>query len=228
MGSFSERYGKTFWPPLWPSSARLGALGENRLHKGPKVAGREEGRWGGISSNRDPEEGWRRRRTGGAADWNRHPSLQPRGYSLQELRLWRICGRSCSWRAAAWARAHARVGKPLAKVNPLQKESGGKSGEQAYTKHQLRHYITTGIVSAARQCHNRPRCCSCWQGNPGGISCKFSLLQSGCTHDRLGSECEIYPTPSWSHNWNASFKHQDWLDWGLGDPRVHEKMVQGI
>lgn len=42
-------------------------------------------------------------------------------------------------------RAHARAGRPLAKVNPLQKESGGKSGEQVYTKHQLCHYVTTGL-----------------------------------------------------------------------------------
>lgn len=32
----------------------------------------------------DFEEGWRRRRAGGAADWSRDPPLQPSGYSLHE------------------------------------------------------------------------------------------------------------------------------------------------
>lgn len=38
----------------------------------------------------DLEEGWKRRRAGGAVDWSRDPPLQPRGYSLQELRLCRV------------------------------------------------------------------------------------------------------------------------------------------
>lgn len=49
------------WAQLSPL-ARLGALGKNRVHKGPKwERGREE------QQHRDPEEGWRRR-AGGAAD----------------------------------------------------------------------------------------------------------------------------------------------------------------
>lgn len=94
---------------------------------------------------RSPEEGWRRRRTGGAADWSRDPPLKLRGYSLWELGLWRVRWEQLFLKSGSLVKAYARAGRPLAKVNPLQKESGGKSVEQAYTEYQLCYYITTGL-----------------------------------------------------------------------------------
>lgn len=116
------------WAQLSPS-ARLGALRKNRFHKGPKwERGREE------HQHKDPEEGWRRRRAGGEGGLEglqteqrptpAAPGTFPEGAEAVE----RESGRSCCPCCCSLGRAHARAGRLSAKVNPLQKESGGKPG----------------------------------------------------------------------------------------------------
>lgn len=172
-------------PPLGTAEplGQAGSTGEKQGPQRAKVGEREggattQGPWGGL----EEKEGWRGCRL------SRDPPLQPGDIPC---RSWGCAesGRSCCPWSCSLGKGPCQGRETLSQGWSTAEGKWWKAWIEGLSQMPIVWLHQNWLASAARQCHNRSWHCSCWRGNPGRISCKFSFLQSGCTHGRLGSGC---------------------------------------